>query len=85
MKQLEITLGMCLVFAFIFPVGCSNNMQTKRSKEPEAPKDLTLDLGKGAEMKLVLIPTGEFLMGSAKTKTKTLRRADEGPQRGGQG
>ena len=48
-----------------------------RSGEPR--RGLTLDLGKGVTMKLVLIPAGKFLMGS--TKTETGRNDDEGPQR----
>jgi len=40
-------------------------------------KTLTLDLGKGVTMKLVLIPAGKFLMGSLPTEQD--RREDEGP------
>jgi len=46
---------------------------------PKTPKNLTLDLGKGVTMKLVLIPAGKFLMGSLPTEKD--RREDEGPQR----
>jgi len=40
---------------------------------------LTLDLGKGVSMKLMVIPGGEFLMGSPATEAG--RRTNEGPQR----
>jgi formylglycine-generating enzyme required for sulfatase activity len=43
-----------------------------------APKTLTLDLGKGVTMKLVLIPAGKFIMGSPDSEKD--RKADEGPQ-----
>ena len=33
------------------------------SPQPEPPKELTLDLGNGVTMKLVLIPAGKFVMG----------------------
>jgi len=46
---------------------------------PKTPKNLTLDLGKGVTMKLVLIPAGKFMMGSLPTEKD--RREDEGPQR----
>ena len=53
-----------------------------KSKPPAAmtkvPKYLTLDLGKGVTMKLVLIPAGTFTMGSPKTEKG--RSNGEGPQ-----
>jgi len=78
MKWLEIILGMCLALAVIACAGCSDDMQGKRSGEPKTPKYLTLDLGKGVTMKLVLIPAGKFLMGSPQTETE--REDDEDPQ-----
>ncbi|HOD80927.1 MAG: Serine/threonine-protein kinase pkn1 [Planctomycetes bacterium ADurb.Bin126] len=39
---------------------------TQASPVPDSSKTLTLDLGKGVTMKLVLIPAGKFLMGSPK-------------------
>ena len=42
-------------------------------------KRLTLNLGKGVTMKLVLIPAGKFMMGSPKTEKD--RSDNEGPQR----
>jgi len=38
---------------------------TAFAAEPtQPPKELTLDLGKGVKLELILIPSGEFLMGS---------------------
>ena len=34
------------------------------SKAKNPPKELTVDLGKGVKLEIVLIPAGEFLMGS---------------------
>jgi formylglycine-generating enzyme required for sulfatase activity len=69
MKKLEIVLPLCLALALIFPAGYSNDVQAKPAEKPAAKhkqktlKTLTLDLGKGVKMKLVLIPAGEFMMG----------------------
>ena len=43
------------------------------------PKELTLDLGQGVSLNLVLIPSGKFMMGSPETEKD--RSSDEGPQR----
>ena len=42
------------------------------------PEKETLDLGKGVKMKLVLVPSGKFMMGSPKDERG--RNEDEGPQ-----
>ena len=68
MKRFEIILPMCLALALISAAGCSDNA-----------KQMTLDLGKGVTMKLVLIPAGEFMMGSPKSDPDG--HDDEGPQR----
>ena len=46
--------------------------------EKKSPKELTVDLGNDVTMKFVLIPAGEFLMGSPDTEKH--RSQDEGPQ-----
>ena len=51
----------------------------KAASPTSSSKTLTLDLGKGVTMKLVLIPAGKFFMGSLPTEKD--RREDEGPQR----
>jgi len=50
----------------------------KAVSSTSSSKTLTLDLGKGVTMKLVLIPSGKFIMGSPDSEKD--RRADEGPQ-----
>jgi len=74
MKWLEILLGTCLALVFISPAGCADDEQEKRIAEPEAPKYLTLDLGKGVTLKLALIPPGKFLMGSRISPVEMARR-----------
>ena len=68
MKWFEILLPMCLALALLSAAGCSGGA-----------KYMTLDLGGGAAMTLVLIPAGEFLMGSPKSDPD--HYDDEGPQR----
>jgi formylglycine-generating enzyme required for sulfatase activity len=48
------------------------------SEPPSSPTSVTLDLGKGVTMKLVLIRPGKFIMGSPDSEEG--RKADEGPQ-----
>ena len=50
----------------------------KGARRGRPRKGLTLDLGKGVTMKLVLIPAGTFLMGSPVTEMG--RKKNEGPQ-----
>ena len=47
--------------------------------DPNAPKEKTIDMGNGIIMEFVLIPAGEFDMGSPSTERD--RDNDEGPVR----
>jgi formylglycine-generating enzyme required for sulfatase activity len=49
-----------------------------KAADPDRPKTLMLGLGNGVSMRLVLIPAGEFTMGSPKTEAG--RQPNEGPQ-----
>lgn len=53
---------------------------TQASPVPDSSRTLTLDLGKGATMKLALIPAGKFLMGSPKEDTDREGDGREEPQ-----
>ena len=44
----------------------------------QSSKEISVDLGEGVKMQIVLIPAGEFLMGSPSTEKE--RGSDEGPQ-----
>ena len=51
----NIVIGCIVLFAMA---------RTELSETKEPPKELTVDLGKGVKLELVLIPAGKFLMGS---------------------
>ena len=89
MKNFSIVLAACLAAVLIASAGCSENVQAKLASKAKTPaKTLTLDLGKGATMKLVLIPAGEFMMGAKFTPAQVAKRfggkeihyADQRPQ-----
>ena len=44
---------------------------TAFSETKEPPKKLSVDLGGGVKMKMVLIPAGEFMMGGEESAAKT--------------
>ena len=56
-----------LTVAILLCAGCATD---KVAGQAGLPKDMTLDLGKGATMKLVLVPAGKFMMGSKLSPAK---------------
>lgn len=55
-----VFLGLCAaIVSSAFLCGCDSG---KEDQATELDKHLTLDLGNGVTMKLVLIPAGKFLM-----------------------
>jgi len=74
MKRFVTAWGMCLAVALISCVGHSKDVKDKPKPAPKAAKKLTLDLGKGAKMKLVLLPAGKFMMGSKFSPDETVKR-----------
>jgi len=83
-----VVVALCVAFALL---SCARQRPPQASGDPDAAasaenaaaapdlkEKLTLDLGDGVMMKLVLIPAGEFMMGSPPSEAN--RSSDEGPQ-----
>jgi len=66
--------AMCLTVVL-----AASAVASEPTTQPAAPKELSLDLGSGAAMKLALIPAGKFGMGSVKAEANSER--DERPRR----
>jgi formylglycine-generating enzyme required for sulfatase activity len=61
------------------PASQPTSQPTAASLSGSPPKELNLDLGNNAQLKLVLIPAGEFLMGSPDNEPEA--KPDEHPRR----
>ena len=62
-----------LAVAILLCAGCATD---KVGKKTDLPKNMTLDLGKGVTMKLVLAPAGTFMMGSKFSPAENAKRYD---------
>jgi formylglycine-generating enzyme required for sulfatase activity len=60
-----------LTVAILLCAGCATD---KVGEKAGLPKDMTLDLGKGATMKLVLVPAGTFMMGSKPGPAENIKK-----------
>jgi formylglycine-generating enzyme required for sulfatase activity len=73
----------CLVTGFVrhLPIRSSPQPSVLLPQPPQTdPKKLTLNLGNGVQMDLVLIPAGEFVMGSPDTENGEDHSDSESPQ-----
>jgi formylglycine-generating enzyme required for sulfatase activity len=70
MKNSSLQAG--LLSAIVLFCGCVSTAPT--AADPKADKTLTLDLGDGVTMKLVLVPAGEFMMGGKFSAAESAKR-----------
>ena len=73
MRTVRTLSLLALVVVIAGVVSCKSN-ESSAAKPLDLPKELTLDLGSGVSMKLVLIPSGKFMMGSTKEEQEVARR-----------
>ena len=59
--------------AILLCAGCATD---KVGETTDQPKNMTIDLGKGVKMKLVLAPAGTFMMGSKFSPAENAKRYD---------
>ena len=64
LRQLSTVVLLFLAVLGSLAVVTADESKEAGGKAKSPPKELTVDLGKGVKLELVLIPAGEFLMGS---------------------
>jgi hypothetical protein len=69
-RQSSMVALVVLVVGSLSAVAAAEPKADGKTKSP--PKELTVDLGKGVKLEMVLIPAGEFLMGSPDSDTLTI-------------
>ena len=76
----QVSTVALVVLVAMGSVGAATAAETKEAggKAKSPPKELTVDLGKGVKLEMVLIPAGEFLMGSP--DSDKVADSDEKPQ-----
>ena len=62
-NETTIVVGLCDYSSTVSAVGPGTQRGERQDKGP--PKEIAVDLGGGVKFKMVLIPPGEFMMGSS--------------------
>ena len=74
-NSIVLAAAAAIVLLICCDSGTLRSAEGQTSAKADLPKELTLDLGSGVKLDLVLIPAGKFLMGSPLTEAK--RDSDE--------
>ena len=71
-RQIWMVALMVLAALGSLAVATAEESKDADGKTKSPPKQLTVDLGKGVKLEMVLIPAGEFMMGSPDSETNVL-------------